>query len=245
MNQIDPGEIDEYVESRISDFHAKRVSSLDSLSLKQVLRRKNPYLFKTKNLLTPEQIVKELVDAHISSHEETVFGEWLEELAVLVCKRAFSGRKSGIPGIDLELEKEKTRYLVSVKSGPNWGNSGQIKQMLRNFTNAKKTLNTSGSKLHVVCINGCCYGQDAKPHKGDYLKLCGQKFWEFISGRESFYLDIVEALGHKAKERNQEFVEAYTKRLNKFASEFMDEYCDQSDSIDWEKLVRFNSSAKK
>ena len=43
-----------------------------------MLKRKNPYLFKAKYVLTAEQIVKNIVDAHISSNEETIFSDWLE-----------------------------------------------------------------------------------------------------------------------------------------------------------------------
>jgi len=49
--------------SKISvSFHQKRIQSLDGLKLAQVLKRKNPYLFKAKYVLTAEQIVKGLVD---------------------------------------------------------------------------------------------------------------------------------------------------------------------------------------
>lgn len=37
--------------------------------------------------------------------------------------------------------------------------------------------------------------------KGDYHKICEQKFWELISGDSSLYLKIVEPLGAKAKEK--------------------------------------------
>jgi len=51
---------------------------LFKLSLPQVLKRKNPYLLKSKYVLTAEQIVKNMVDAHISLNEETIFSDWLE-----------------------------------------------------------------------------------------------------------------------------------------------------------------------
>ncbi len=91
-------------------------------------------------------------------------------------------------------------------------------------------------------IKGCCYGRDKKPDKSDYLKLCGQRFWEFISGDENLYIEIIEPLGHKAKEKNEEFTEEYAKVINRFTREFATEYCDESGSILWEKLVKFNSS---
>jgi len=43
-----------------------------------VLKRKNLYLWKAKYVLTAKQIAKNTVDAHISSNEETIFGDWLE-----------------------------------------------------------------------------------------------------------------------------------------------------------------------
>jgi DNA modification methylase len=33
----------------------------------------------------------------------------------------------------------------------------------------------------------------------DYLKLCGQEFWEFISGNINLYVEIVEPLGRMEK----------------------------------------------
>ena len=113
--------------------------------------------------------------------------------------------------------------------------------MKDDFKRAKRILGTNTSKQKVVAVNGCCYGKDKKPDKDDYLKLCGQKFWEFISGDETLYTDIIEPLGHKAKEKNEKFSEEYAKVINKFTREFAMEYCDERGSILWEKLVKFNS----
>ena len=130
MKKLNLKDITQYVEQHIGTFHQKRIKSLDSLKLDQVLRRKNPYLFKAKYVLTAEQIIKGLVDAHISSNEETIFGDWLEGLAIFINGKVYNGRKSGITGIDLEFDKDNIRYIVTIKSGPNWGNSGQIAKMI-------------------------------------------------------------------------------------------------------------------
>lgn len=114
--------------------------------------------------------------------------------------------------------------------------------MRSDFKTASKTLRTSNSKLQIVAINGCCYGRDNNPDKGDYFKYCGQLFWEFISGESNLYTEIIEPLGHKAKERNSEFAESYAKMINKFTNEFFNEFCQKTGDIDWDKLVRFNSS---
>jgi hypothetical protein len=230
-----------YVENNISQFHEQRIDKIKTLKLKNVLKKKNPYLFKAKYLMTSEQIVKQLIEAYISSSEETMFGDWLEGLAIFINEKVYNGKKSGIPGIDLEFDHDGIRYIVSIKSGPNWGNSSQIKKMQNDFASAQKTLLTSNSKLNIRCINGCCYGQNKNTNKGLYFKYCGQEFWEFIGGNENIYLDIIEPLGHKAKERNDEYMEQYIQMINKFTKEFVNLFCDNNGSIDWKKLVKFNS----
>ncbi len=243
MFPINLNEISKYVEDNISTFHSKRLSNLENLSLDTVLIRKNPYLFKAKNVLTASDIVKGILDAHLSSQEETIFGEFLEGLAIFINKITFQGNKSSAEGIDLEFEKEDVKYIVSIKSGPNWGNNQQITKMKENFRKAKKILNTNTSKKKIVAVNGCCYGKDNKPDKGEYLKLCGQRFWEFISGGKELYINLIEPLGHRAKEKNEEFHIAYSQIINKFTFEFGKDFCEESGKINWEKLVKFNSAS--
>jgi hypothetical protein len=231
----------EYVENNIFQFHTQRIAKIKTLLLKQVLKKKNPYLFKAKNLRTSDEIVKQLIEAYISSSEETMFGDWLEGLAIFINEKVYGGRKSTTKGIDLEFDKENIRYIVSIKSGPNWGNASQIEKMVNLFNAAKKTLRTSHSALQIVCVNGCCYGQDRTPDKGSYFKFCGQSFWEFIGGDKDLYLNIIEPLGHKAQERNEEYMELYARMINKFTKEFTELFCDNDGGIDWEKLVKYNS----
>lgn len=244
MATLNLSDVRKYVEENIGTFHQKRIQSLDDLKLVKVLKRKNPYLFKAKCTLTAQDIVKGLVDAHISSNEETLFGEWLEGLAVFVNGNVFGGWKSGIPGIDLEFDSDGHRYIVNIKSGPNWGNHSQLQKMRQDFVSAQRTLKTSGSGLSIIAVNGCCYGIDNSPDKGTYLKLCGQRFWEFISGSSDLYIDIIEPLGCRAKEKHEDFLNGYAQMVNKFTREFAVNFCDEHGAIDWEKLVRFNSAAK-
>lgn len=244
MTSLNQNDVVQYVEANVGEFHTRRLHGLNDLRLTIVLRKKNPYLFKAKNILTGEELVRTLLDAHLSSQEETIFGAFLEGLAIFVCNKVYDGRKSSAEGIDLEFEKEGKLYIVSVKSGPNWGNSRQVSKMKDDFRKAKKVLGTSGGIRDVVAINGCCYGRDRRPNKGDYYKLCGQAFWEFISGSERLYVEIVEPLGHRAKERNEEFILAYARVVNEFVREFSDQFFTPTNDIDWEKLVKFNSGKK-
>jgi len=241
MNNLSINDVIEYVEQNISVFHEKRIAKIGDLKLKEILQKKNPYLFKAKQLQSARSIVTELVNAHISSSEESMFGDWLEGLALFINQKVYSGWKSGIKGIDLEFDNDGVRYIVSIKSGPNWGNSSQIEKMVTNFNTAKKALRTSNSHLNIVCVNGCCYGKDNNPDKGAYYKYCGQAFWEFIGGNEHIYIDIIEPLGHKAEERNDDYMAKYFEMIEGFTKEFEALFCDDTGAINWNTLVKFNS----
>lgn len=241
MKKLKLDDVIQYVEENIGTFHQKRIEGLNKLKLKTVLKKKNPYLFKAKYLLTAEEIIRKITDAFISSKEETIFGDWLEGLAIFINQKVYNGWKSGITGIDLEFDRDRIRYIIAIKSGPNWGNSSQISKMKSDFNTAKRTLRTSSSGLIVNAVNGCCYGKDRNPDKGEYFKYCGQEFWHFISGQENLYKDIIEPLGHKAKEKNEEFMETYAKMINKFTREFTIDFCEKNGEINWYKLLEFNS----
>lgn len=243
MKRLGLSDVTQYVELNIGTFHQKRTESLNTLKLSTVLRRKNPYLYKAKYILTADEIVRQIVDAHISSNEETIFGDWLEGLAIFINHKVYGGKKSGILGIDLEFDRDNVRYVVTIKSGPNWGNASQIEKMRSLFKTAAKTIRTSNSKIVVVAVNGCCYGRDNTPDKGDYHKLCGQRFWEFISGDAPLYTGIIIPLGHLSKERNEEFLKSYAEMINRFVREFANDFCLENGAINWQKLVEFNSKA--
>lgn len=140
MNPINLTDVKHYVEENIGTFHRKRIEKLDGLKLNDVLKSKNPYLYKAKNVLKAQDLVEGIVNAFLSSSEEGIFGDWLEGLAIFINERVYNGRKSGIPSIDLEFDKDGIRYIITIKSGPDWGNDSQVKKMIDNFNSARKVL---------------------------------------------------------------------------------------------------------
>jgi hypothetical protein len=48
MPKINLNEVVDFVENNIGEFHERRAESLKTLKLAQVLKRKNPYLFKPR-----------------------------------------------------------------------------------------------------------------------------------------------------------------------------------------------------
>lgn len=240
MEKLNLNEIVEYVEVHISIFHEKRLSYIrENIDLDKILKQKNPYLFKAKNILTAYELIKGFLDAFLQSQEETIFGNFIEGLAIFVCNKVYGAKKSELTGIDLEFEKDGIIYIVEIKAGWNWGNSSQIKQLRINFNKAINFIEKQTSKK-VIAINGCCFGRDNKPDKNGYLKLCGQRFWELISGNEKLYIDIIEPIGHRAKQKNEDFIKSYSQVINNLTLEFTGKFCDNG-IINWERLIKFNS----
>jgi hypothetical protein len=201
-------------------------------------------LLKTKGLTTPRDVVKAVLDAFLSSQEETILGGFLEGLAVFAAEKASGAKgKSSTTGLDIELDKSGVRYFVAVKSGPSWGNSSQIAKMRTDFKTAARVYRQNADALPVQCINGCCYGKQTQKSedKGDYLKLCGQRFWEFISGDLEFYIKIVEPIGYKAKERNVEFLAEYELVVDAFTELFRQHFCNARNLVLWDVLIKHSS----
>lgn len=243
-NIVTDDQVREYVELNIGEFHRKRVERLNELQLKQLLRRKNPYLFRAKAVESVPDLVKPMLDAHLSSQEETFFGDFLEGLARYVCELARNGRASGIEGVDLEFDADGRRYIISLKSGPNWGNSSQVRQMRADFRRASQILRQGNARLNVQAVNGCCYGRTThRFDRGDYWKLSGQDFWALITDAPEFYTRIIEPLAHQARERNDEFMLAYGAVFTRLVAEFTADFSTADFQIDWRALVEFNSKS--
>jgi hypothetical protein len=237
MTNVISQKVISYIDENIAVFHKTKLEAIRKLNLMNLMKRKNPYLFKAKNIVTSGDFVKSLLEAHLSSQEETMFGNFLEGLAKVVCAEIFQGNKTPAEGIDLDFIRDGKRYLVSVKSGPNWGNSRATKKMIDDFNRAKRII----GKEDTICVNGCCYGRDLNENKGSYVKKCGQSFWEFVSGDSEFYKKIIEPIGAKAKERNEEFSIEYGKVITRFDKVFIQEFCLADGSIDWDWIVEYNS----
>lgn len=241
METLDRDALREFANSEIDEFHRARLARLEALMLRAVLKRKNPYLFRAKNLQAAGEFVKSILDAYLSSSEEELFGKFLEELAIYVAAKTTGGRKSSAEGIDLEFDLENVRYLVAIKSGPNWGNSSQKRKLTDNFKNALIVQRQGRSTPNVQAVLGVCYGKTRRRFNGLYEKIVGQEFWHFISGDPDLYVEIIEPIGYRAREHNDEFYKGRARLENRFVRAFTDEFCEEDGSINWRKLVAFNS----
>ncbi len=235
MGNLDFESLCEFVNDNIVYFHQRRIKSLEELDLNKLLR-KNPYLFKAKNINTANELIIGLLDAFLSSSEEKMFGDFLEELAIFIASKTYNGHKSTAPGVDLEFFTNDIHYIVSIKSGVNWGNSSQHLKLREDLTNAVKRIKQSHHAQNVQAVLGICYGKTRTSYLHGYIKVVGQNFWYLISGDQELYKVIVEPIGYRAKEHNDAFIREKSRVVNRFSKLFLESYCNEkatSIGINW------------
>ena len=242
MTRLDPQRLNEFASDRIEEFHNARLDRLQKVRLNNVLRRKNPYLFRAKDMQSAPEMVRSLLDAYLSSSEEELFGRiFLESLAIRVSGEVANGRKSPAEGIDLEFDRVTTHFLVSIKSGPNWGNNSQKTRLVENFQLAVKILQQGDASSHIQPVLGICYGRAKTTNLYNYVKYEGQSFWHFLSDDPDLYTSLIEPVAYLAREHNQSFRARRDRLEAQFIQEFSDEFCHADGRIDWSRLLRFNS----
>jgi Type II restriction endonuclease EcoO109I len=237
---------DYLAEHVVTPFYEHRLNGLKQLKLHGVLRRKNPYLFKAKNIELAGDLVKSVVDAFLSSQEESIFGNLLEGFAIHVSRTLYGGFKSELKSVDLEFERGGVYHVVGIKSGTNWGNSDQVNRMRDNFKAAKQLLRGRGH-AEVVAVNGCIYGKDRNPLKRhadpdrEYYKYAGQAFWHFVSGDDDLYREIITPIDEEARQKDETFKRAYAAKIDEMTQDFTGGFMTPENQIDWVRLVDYVS----
>ena len=250
MKKLNYSKLNAYTTSDIiQPFYKIRLERLEFAKLSEIAKRKNPYLFKAKNIETAGDLAKGLLDAFLSSQEETIFGDLMENLSIHVCHEVFDGTKAQqgkYRSVDLIFERDGKTYIVGIKSGPNWGNSDQVNIMRKNFKKAKVLIRSESGKKNLLTINGCIYGKDNVPHKVNkdpdlsYYKICGQAFWELISGDNQLYKKLIQPLDKEVKKRDEIFKKLYVKKINEMTKDIVVLFYTKN-NLDWDKIIEYVS----
>jgi hypothetical protein len=239
LKKLNTKKLQQLITSKLNDFHRRRLAKLDGLKLKEVLRRKNPYLFKAVGTQSAPEIIESLLAAYMSSSDETIFGDVVfEPIALALC----AGVTSPSEGVDLAIESDVKYLAVSVKSGPNPFNSSQRKKQIL-------SLRSRVQKLHKEydALLGYCYGQKSVPANKTkvYRESAGQEFWSEITGDKDFYLKLIKEMREDVIAiHRREYGDSWDRAVNRYVREFTNDFCKANGSIDWVKLTKFNSGAK-
>jgi hypothetical protein len=239
---IEPDRLERKISDLLDTFFRRRIDRLQELKLDERLGSKNPYLFKAIGVADASDIVTALLDAHISSSDETIFGnEFFEPLAKWVAEKSFEGQHdvtvqvSGAEGCDILLSKADENQAIAIKSGPKVFNAQSRGKQISEFRKIERILKKD-RKLFLAIV-GYCYGRKKQKGGGDFTEIAGQQLWQHLTGHSDFYLQIIHLMKLKPIEHRPQFTQEYEKAKNRFVLEFLMKYAFPDGSIDWDKLV--------
>ena len=234
-------EVVQAIANALETFYNTLISKIDGLDIVKIMKRKNPYLYRAKAMENASEIVENVLGAFVTSSEETIFGNcFFEPIAIA----ASGGNKALAEGIDIMVEHRdiNTIYAVAVKSGPSVFNADSKKRQEQNFMAASKL--AQQAKARYAAYIGYAYGKKKESGKGKpkmYQELAGKRFWTELTGDEEFYLKIIKYMGELPEKYVAAYKESYNKASNRLVREFSNQFCKEDGSIDWERLVEFNS----
>ncbi len=240
-NSYDEEAVVQAIAKALETFYGTLIEKIDSLDIKKVIKRKNPYLYRAKAMESASEIVESVLSAFVTSSEETIFGNcFFEPIAIAVS----GGKKALAEGIDLMIQDDdsNTIYAIAVKSGPSVFNADSKKRQEQNFMAAAKL--AQQAKARYEAYIGYCYGKKKESGRGKpkmYQELAGKRFWAELTGDEDFYIKIIAFMGTMPEQYVASYKESYNKAANRLIREFSNSFCKEDGAIDWEKLVEFNS----
>lgn len=240
-NSYDEKKVVQAIAESLETFYGTLIEKIDTLDIKKVMKRKNPYLYRAKAMENASEIVDSVLSAFVTSSEETIFGNcFFEPIAIAVS----GGNKALAEGIDLMIHNSEanTIHAIAVKSGPSVFNADSKKRQEQNFMAAAKL--AQQAKARYEALIGYCYGKKKDSGRGKpkmYQELAGKQFWTELTGDEKFYIKIINFMGTMPEQYVASYKESYNKAANRLIREFSNSFCKENGSIDWEKLVEFNS----
>ncbi len=234
---MDTQELQNLISQCLQDFYRSRSNKLGTLQLAQVLRKKNPYLFRAFATEKASEIIEQLLVAFVGASDETIFGNAFFEP---IARIASGGRVSDAEGVDFTIETDSRIQAFAVKSGPNIFNASQVRRQKTEFDAVRNRLYKIQKQFDPVLAHG--YGRlNRDAGSRGYRDVSGQRFWNEITGDTDFYLKLIRLMQDEPAKHKEEYTVVWDAAINRFTREFTDVFCLQDGRIDWEKLTGFVS----
>jgi len=236
---VSDSELKAFLTEVLDEFYERRIASLRRLDLHRILCKKNPYLYCSVGIRDPRRIVEAIVNAQVSSSDEGLFGDAVFEPLALAIS---GGTPAPSPGVDVVREDAHTYTAYAIKSGTAVFNAQSKRKQLDEFNALASRVRKLGKRFDPVIGYG--YGRKQQRLAVNYRELAGQALWEELSGDQDCYLRIIRLLADAPVHKADEFEAARLELIDRLVEEFRVNYCYPDGAIDWEKLVRLNSSVE-
>jgi hypothetical protein len=121
----------------------------------------------------------------------------------------FQGLGSTTQGIDIEFidAVDGRKKYCQLKAGPNTINHDDVTTIINHFNGVRTLARTNNLNVGINdMIVGVIYGENSelsshyKRIESNYPVIIGKDFWYRLTGKESFYFELIDAIGEVALE---------------------------------------------
>ena len=104
---MDAAELEKLISNSLYEFHRRRLQNAQKVQTKQILQRKNPYLYKALGIELAAELMERMLVSHLKESDEGIFGDAFFEP---IARIAAGGTASPTEGVDFFIETEH-KYL--------------------------------------------------------------------------------------------------------------------------------------
>ena len=82
-NHYDSDAVKVSIAQALENFYGALIKKIDGIDISTIMKSKNPYLYRSKAMQSASEIVESVLQAFVSSSEETIFGNcFFEPIAI-------------------------------------------------------------------------------------------------------------------------------------------------------------------
>lgn len=206
------------------------------ISIPELLGKCNPYELAV-NCMTAEGLIDFIMQSHKQTSSKTIWGNYLESIAVRICGLTLGGFKSKEVCTDLEWSIEGKNHYRGWKSSPKWCNADQKRAV--NTKEKSMMLNENFGSFKVLTS----YGKTTKrTTTNSFIQLSGQDAWEEISGDSELYNKVMVGIHNNNNTIGQFLENIYISDRDKSIRWVTDNFINEDNTINFIKINNYVSS---
>ncbi len=209
------------------------------INLPELLGKCNPYPMVV-NCKTPEDIVDFILQRHQQTSEQTIWGNFLESIAVKISEIKLNGYKSKEVCTDIEWVSNSKKHFRGWKSSPNWANADQKRTVI----NTEKELNKLDDFGSFKVLTSYGKTPNRKKSSVNFTQISGQESWEEIGNDNEMYNKVMLAVENCSNKIGLFIKSIYISDRNR-AIEWINENFTDGDKLNFIKINKYVSGRDK
>jgi hypothetical protein len=199
--------------------------------MRDIIKGKNPYLYRASGIRTCDDLVRRVLVDYGSASVEGDFGKFFETVAQV----ASGGVKPAGGGeVDLDIRIDGVARLYAIKSGAKGFNSSSYDKAKRDLNSAERRLRQD--RVRTEKKIAFAYGRKTTSFREGIEHMASKDFWAEVSGDADFYEKLLRACDALAYLYTADMRAPYDGLL----AEAHHLFC-KDNEIDWERILKLVS----